>query len=323
MKYSMKWSEKDEVDEDIVVENDDCVEIFATEIETENCSIEITMIDDESVSVADNKPTCGNEENDNDVVYSDLMNSTTKIIDELERAKDDEDKCKTTHGNESLMEESLFETKTYEVKFDENYSSHEEWSNLLHEKHLIDELLFGEKRSSIAYTNQVKDNLFVVIELGKEVEDMKQPVVIATEAENEDYYATSEARKKDEERKTLLEEQNEKNQYGSSYDFSYDCNNVFECAGLQDNNSFSVVTDYEENMKENEEIDEENIESIYDENSMDIGEEDAEIEEIFMKWSLEEIKFYYELMLQQIDDQKLNSKEQTTHNDMWLQFTYK
>ena len=48
------------------------------------------------------------------------------------------------------------------------------------------------------------------------------------------------------------------------------------------------------------------IESIYDENSMDIGEEDAEIEEIFTKWSLEEIKFYYELMLQQIDDQKLN-----------------
>jgi hypothetical protein len=54
------------------------------------------------------------------------------------------------------------------------------------------------------------------------------------------------------------------------------------------------------------------IESIYDENSMDIGEEDAEIEEIFMKWSLEKIKFYYELMLQQIDDQKLNGEEKTT-----------
>jgi hypothetical protein len=115
MKYSMKWSEKTEVDEDIVVENDDCVEIFVTEIEIENDSIEIAMIDDESVFVAD------------------------------------KDKCKKTHENEILMEESLFETKTYEVKFDENYSSHEEWSNLLHEKHLIDELLFGEKRSSIAY----------------------------------------------------------------------------------------------------------------------------------------------------------------------------
>jgi hypothetical protein len=55
----------------------------------------------------------------------------------------------------------------------------------------------------------------------------------------------------------------------------------FECAGLQDNSAFSIVNDYEENMEENEDIDEENIESI------------------FMVWSLEEIKCYYELMLQQ------------------------
>jgi hypothetical protein len=179
-----------------------------------------------------------------------------------------------------------------------NYSSHEEWSNLLHEKHIIDELLFGEKRNSFAYTNQVKDNLFVVIEFGKEVEDMKQPVLIVTEAKNEDYYAISEARKEDEERKALLEEKNEKNQYGSSYDFSYDCNNVFECAGLEDNISFSVVTDYEENMEENEEIDEENIESI------------------FMVWIPKEIKYYYELMLQQsiehdIDDCIQKGKQAT------------
>ena len=56
---------------------------------------------------------------------------------------------------------------------------------------------------------------------------------------------------------------------------------------------------------------------------MDIGEEDAEIEEIFTKWSLEEIKFYYELMLQQVDDQNLNGEEQTIENDMWQRFTYK
>jgi len=105
--------------------------------------------------------------------------------------------------------------------------------------------------------------------------------------------------KKDEERKALLEEKNEKNQYGSSYDFSYDCNNVFECAGLQDNNSFSVVTNYEENMEENEEIDEENIESI------------------FMVWSLEEIKYYYELMLQQSIEQDIDDYIQN-----WQQPTY-
>jgi hypothetical protein len=28
--YNMKWSEKDEVDEDIAVENDDCLENFLT-----------------------------------------------------------------------------------------------------------------------------------------------------------------------------------------------------------------------------------------------------------------------------------------------------
>ena len=112
-----KWSEDVEIHEDIDVENGECIDSLITEIKTGNDCIEIAMIDDESVFVAD------------------------------------KDKCKTTHENESLMEESLFETKTYEVKFDENYSSHEEWSNILHEKHLINELLFGEKRSSFAYTN--------------------------------------------------------------------------------------------------------------------------------------------------------------------------
>jgi hypothetical protein len=38
----------------------------------------------------------------------------------------------------------------------------------------------------------------------------------------------------------------------SSYEFSYDCNNVFECVGLQNNSSFSLVTDYEENIEKNE-----------------------------------------------------------------------
>ena len=53
----------------------------------------------------------------------------------------------------------------------------------------------GSLRSSFGYTNHVKDNL---IEPGKEVEDMKQQVLIGFEVENEDYYGTSETRKKDE-----------------------------------------------------------------------------------------------------------------------------
>jgi hypothetical protein len=48
------------------------------------------------------------------------------------------------------------------------------------------------------------------------------------------------------------------------------------------------VNDYEENMEENEAIDEENIESI------------------FMVWSREEIKYYYELMLQQSIEQDID-----------------
>jgi hypothetical protein len=138
------------------------------------------MINEESMFVVDSK-----------IAFSDLVDSN-----EI----DDGHEC-------VIVDEIICESLVNLVKFDENCSSHEEWSTLLHEKHIIDDLLFGEKKSSFAYTNQVKDNL---IEPSKEVEDMKQPIVIAVEAENEDYYATSEARKKDEERKALLEEKNEK-----------------------------------------------------------------------------------------------------------------
>jgi hypothetical protein len=78
-----------------------------------------------------------------DIVFSDLVNSN-----EI----DDGDECVT-------VDEPLCESLVNLIKFDENYSFHEEWSILLHEKHIIDELLFGEKKSSFAYTNQVKDNL--------------------------------------------------------------------------------------------------------------------------------------------------------------------
>ena len=72
--------------------------------------------------------------------------------------------------NENLVEEDLFEGETYEVRFDEDNSSNEEWSKLMHEKHLIDELLFGEKNGPLAYTNQVEDK-FIVAE--KEDEEEK------------------------------------------------------------------------------------------------------------------------------------------------------
>lgn len=45
---------------------------------------------------------------------------------------------------------------------------------------------------------------------------------------------------------------------------------------------------------------------------------DEQINEIFRYWSREEMKLYYSLMLQQIEDEK-----DTTEDSMWQQPTYK
>ena len=47
-------------------------------------------------------------------------------------------------------------------------------SNLMHEKHLIEELLFGEKNGPLAYTNQVEDNFIVAEKEEKEDEEEKK-----------------------------------------------------------------------------------------------------------------------------------------------------
>jgi hypothetical protein len=83
MKFSVRRSK-------IVVENGECIDSLITEIKTGNDCIEIAMIDDESVYVAD----CDSE-------------------------------------NENLVEEDLFEGETYEVRFDEDNSSNEEWSKFI------------------------------------------------------------------------------------------------------------------------------------------------------------------------------------------------
>jgi hypothetical protein len=104
--------------------------------------------------------------------------------------------------NENHVEEDIFEGKTYEVIFDEENSSNEEWSKLMHEKHLIDELLFGEKNVPLAYTNQVEDNFTVAEKEEKEDEQERN-------------------------QKALLEEQNENSK--NCFDLLM---NVFECAGF-------------------------------------------------------------------------------------------
>ena len=118
MKYSMKWSQKDEIDE-IVVKNSDCVESI------------ITGIKYESMSVDDNKVACDSQEIPCDA-------------------------------------------KACEVKYDENYVSHEECLCLMHEKQLGDEL-FGEMTCLSSEVNQMQDDMFATKELIKEVENMNQP----------------------------------------------------------------------------------------------------------------------------------------------------
>jgi len=220
MKFSVRGSK-------IAVENGECIDSLITEIKTGNDCIEIAMIDDESVYVAD----CDNE-------------------------------------NENLVEEDLFEGETYEVRFDEDNSSNEEWSKLMHEKHLIDELLFGEKNGPLAYTNQVEDNFIVAEKEEKEDEEEKN-------------------------KKSLLEEQNENSK--NCFDILM---NVFECAGFAkeecDVKHLGEVPDkFDEELEFIEEwlqkpyYDECKETLDYDEECMDTEEEDCitdiEIESIFIK----------------------------------------
>jgi hypothetical protein len=63
----------------------------------------------------DSKVTCHSKEIPYDAIFSDLVNSN-----EI----DDGDECVT-------VDEPLCESLVNLVKFDENYSSHEEWSNFV------------------------------------------------------------------------------------------------------------------------------------------------------------------------------------------------
>lgn len=47
------------------------------------------------------------------------------------------------------------------------------------------------------------------------------------------------------------------------------------------------------------------------------------INEIFKYWNREEIKSYYDLILQKIDVRKIDDQDHTTKDDMWQQSTYK
>jgi hypothetical protein len=98
------------------------------------------MIDEESVFVTTNEATCDNEETVNDAVFSDLVNSTTEIVDGNECVNAYEALCESLVNPEMKMYD-LFEAEVeaLEVKFDYAYLSCEDWLQVLTEKKLIDE----------------------------------------------------------------------------------------------------------------------------------------------------------------------------------------
>ena len=55
------------------------------------------------------------------------------------------------------------------MKFVETYICHDQWINLMIEKHLIDELLFGEKEGLSSHTDQLH-NMPATKELSEEAE---------------------------------------------------------------------------------------------------------------------------------------------------------
>jgi hypothetical protein len=212
------------------------------------------------------------------------------------------------HCGESHLDNDDYNEKTaIEVMYDEENMSNEDWLKIKQEIQYIDnflnvrghllETMNDEESAAIVniveeIENHVLDDVVDNVNTETATTELRAP----TEADNNEEEHPDAVPKVFEEDLKFLEEWLEKPQ------LTEDCMVIEE--------EKDCITDTK-------------IESIYDENSMDIGEEDAEIEEIFTKWSLEEIKFYYELMLQQIDDQNLNGEEKTTENGMWQQFTYK
>lgn len=91
-----------------------------------------------------------------------------------------------------------------EIKFDETYISHDEWINLMIEKHQIDELLFGEKDLISSHTDQMQ-NMLVAI-------DLDEGIIMSTEKDEV---------RRDGEMKALLKEQEDENigRQGSTINF--------------------------------------------------------------------------------------------------------
>jgi len=97
-------------------------------------------------------------------------------------------------------------------------------------------------------------------------------------------------------KKVLIKEQKEQNQCGSTNIFN--SNIDFQCPGTQ--NDYEEELNFLESWLATPSLDDICIEVV--EMNVEDNIDDEEINEIFRYWSLEEMKLFYGLMLQKIDD---------------------
>ena len=114
-----------------------------------------------------------------------------------------------------------------EIKFDETYIPHEEWINLMIEKLLIDELLFGEKEGLSSHTDQMSI--------------MLAATKLSEEAKGITMSAERDGVGRDGEMKALLKEQEDKSKCGPLYK-----SNIVFCADI---GRQEKATKFEEELK--------------------------------------------------------------------------
>jgi hypothetical protein len=179
--------------------------------------------------------------------------------------------------------------------FDEENCSEEEWLQIMKEKSVIDDLLNG-KETLLGTISQVEvkqedPTCFIAKEYDEEEGLTEEDEFV--DKEHVVLHSVKVPDNVDEELKFI--EKSYCDECTQTIDYDAEIKFIEKWINKPDYDEDCMVIEEEENC-----ITDTKIESIYDENPMDIGEEDVEIEEIFMKWSLEEIKFYYELMLQKL-----------------------
>ena len=260
-------------------------------------------------------------------VDDDLLIPPTELVDDVLMNP------ATQLANENLM---------VDVHFDNEFLANDDWLQTMQQKHDIDMMLFGE----IIPLQLVEDNPFAATQVSEEETEKKikteikaetkteikedaakeaqqQKALIAEQKEetekeeeteakkevckgNAETEIEIEAEKEEKQKKALTAEQKDRNKCCSENIFN--SNIDFQCAGTH--------IDYEEELNFIETwLATPCLDEIYTED-VDMNDKDdmhdEHVNEIFRYWSFEEIRYYSNLMLQQIDDEK-----HTTEDNMW------